>query len=221
MSIHTKTRRALFFDIDGVLHPTGIAFEDDAGGSIYCDPPEQRFMWATILEELLEPHPDVLLVCHSSWRHRFDLDALRAILPPRLAARLVGMTELYVGREQSILDYVEHHGIAPDAYMILDDEKNAFAAGAPQLVHVNSSSGVSAPKARAAIAAALDRLCAPTETTDEWLKTAVQNLNRLPRSSPSVCGYDQPGLVTDSIEVPVPPEERIQGGVPYLEKPKE
>ena len=50
--------RAVFFDIDGVLHPTGIAYEDEAGG-IYCDPEDQRFIWAAILAELLEPHPSL------------------------------------------------------------------------------------------------------------------------------------------------------------------
>ncbi|MBK4737322.1 HAD domain-containing protein [Noviherbaspirillum pedocola] len=149
--------RALFFDIDGVLHPTGIAYEDEAGG-IYCDPDDQRFIWAAILAELLEPHPDVVLVCHSTWRHRLGFRGLRAILPPELAERLIGVTDLYVGREESIQAYVAQHGIAADAYVIIDNERGAFTAGTSQLVHVNSSTGISTPKARAAIATALERL---------------------------------------------------------------
>jgi hypothetical protein len=149
--------RAVFFDIDGVLHPTGIAYEDEAGG-IYCDPEDQRFIWAAVLVELLEPHPDVVLVCHSTWRHRLSLRSLRAILPSELAERLIGVTDLYVGSEESIQAYVAQHGIAADAYVIIDDERGAFSAGMPQLVHVNSRTGISTPKARAAIAAALEKL---------------------------------------------------------------
>jgi len=149
--------RAVFFDIDGVLHPTGIAYEDEAGG-IYCDPEDQRFIWAAVLVELLEPHPDVVLVCHSTWRHRLSLRSLRAILPSELAERLIGVTDLYVGREESIQAYVAQHGIAADAYVIIDDERGAFPASMPQLVYVNSRTGISTPKARAAIAAALEKL---------------------------------------------------------------
>lgn len=149
--------RILFFDIDGVLHPTGIAYEDEAGG-IYCEPADQRFIWATVLAELLEPYPDVVLVCHSTWRHRLDLRGLRAILPTELAERVIGMTDLYVDREDSIQAYVAQHGIAADAYVIIDGERGAFSAGTSQLVHVESRTGISTPRAKVAIAAALEKL---------------------------------------------------------------
>jgi hypothetical protein len=83
---------------------------------------------------------------------------LRAILPSELAERLIGVTDLYVGGEESIQAYVAQHGIAPDAYVIIDDERGAFAAGTPQLVHVSSRTGIATPRARAAIAAALEKL---------------------------------------------------------------
>ncbi|MBV0881591.1 hypothetical protein KTQ42_20125 [Noviherbaspirillum sp. L7-7A] len=149
--------RAVFFGIDGVLHPTGIAYEDEAGG-IYCDPEDQRFIWAAVLVELLEPHLDVVLVCHSTWRHRLSLRSLRAILPSKLAERLIGVTDPSVGREESIQAYVAQHDIAVDAYVIIDDERSAFPAGMPQLVHVNSRTGISTPKAKLAIASALEKL---------------------------------------------------------------
>lgn len=148
--------RAVFFGINGVLHPTGIAYEDEAG--IYCDPEDQRVIWAAVLVELLEPHTDVVLVCHSTWRHRFSFRSLRAILPSELAERLVGVTDLDVGREESIQAYVVQHGIAADAYVIIDDERSAFPTGMPQLIHVNSRTGISTPRARSAIAAALEKL---------------------------------------------------------------
>lgn len=171
--------RAIFFDIDGVLHPTGIAFEDEAGG-IFCDPPDQRFIWAGILAELLEPHPDVVLVCHSTWRHRLDLWSLRAILPTELAERLIGVTDLYVGREESIHAFVAQHGIPQDGYVIIDDERGAFAVDTQQLVHVNGHTGISTLKAKAAIAAALAQLRAPE---GGWIEQAADFLNRVRDSS--------------------------------------
>jgi hypothetical protein len=68
-------KKVLFFDIDGVLHPLGISFEN-GDGVIYCDPPNLRFVWSPILIALLAPHPDVALVCHSTWRSIYSLGVL-------------------------------------------------------------------------------------------------------------------------------------------------
>jgi hypothetical protein len=52
--------------------------------------------------------------------------------------------------------------IAPTKSSTLSDAPyyngTAFPAGMPQLVHVNSRTGISTPKARAAIAAALEKM---------------------------------------------------------------
>lgn len=150
-------KKILFFDIDGVLHPLGIAFEN-GDGAIYCDPPHLRFVWAPILMTLLAQRPDVFLVCHSTWRRNYTLPALGAMLPSDLAARLIGLTDPNLDRLPSIQAYVEDHRIAHDCYVIIDDDPAAFPVAPEQLVLVSSRTGISAEVAQAALRSALARL---------------------------------------------------------------
>lgn len=88
--------RILFVDYDGVLHPLGLELmPSSATGN---GKPRAKvitvdfFCWVPLLAELLEGHPDVFLVVHSSWRESHTHTALGAYLGP-LEARYLGATE--------------------------------------------------------------------------------------------------------------------------------
>lgn len=86
--------RVLFIDYDGVLHPLGLELMQ--GASLNGKPRAKAikvdfFCWVPLLAELLEGHPDVFLVVHSSWRESHTHAALGAYLAP-LEERYLGAT---------------------------------------------------------------------------------------------------------------------------------
>lgn len=139
------TAPILFFDIDGCLHPHGTA-RANPDGTIYRGPNDGLFVWCAPLEDLLVQNPAVMLVCHSSWRHRYDRARLLAQLSPALAARTIGITSLMPDRYDSIRDYVAVHQVK--SYKILDDDAWAFPSQLPELVLVDSTTGISTSAAK-------------------------------------------------------------------------
>jgi transcriptional regulator with XRE-family HTH domain len=117
-------RVALFLDFDGVLAPVGASRIDDRG-QVAGD---GLFRWWPQLREVLDEHPDVQVVVHSSWRRFWpSLDWLRPILPPDLADRIVGVTDPDVfEKARSIETYLAVHPEVK-AHVVLDDEGDTFA----------------------------------------------------------------------------------------------
>lgn len=146
---------ALLLDLDGVVHAAGDSRIDDNAQLVG----DQMFRWWPQLEAVLNEHPDVQVVIHSSWRKYWPrLEFLKPLLPHALAERVVAMTAPEVlGRQESIEQYVKDH---PEvgAIVILDDDPSEFDVDHPDLVVCHPSTGLSDPgvveKLRAAIARA-------------------------------------------------------------------
>jgi hypothetical protein len=87
--------RVIFLDYDGVLHPLGLELMPASVGA--NGKPRAKaikvdfFCWVPLLAELLEAHPDVFLVVHSSWRESHEHGPLGAYLGP-LEHRYLGAT---------------------------------------------------------------------------------------------------------------------------------
>lgn len=74
--------RVIFLDFDGVLHsvpgmPTGRVAH---GKPVLRAERVPLFAWVPVLVELLQPHPDVRVIVHSSWRVFHSPDELREML---------------------------------------------------------------------------------------------------------------------------------------------
>jgi transcriptional regulator with XRE-family HTH domain len=146
---------ALMLDLDGCVHAAGDSRIDDNGRLIG----ERMFRWWPLLEQVLDEHPDIQVVIHSSWRKFWPrMEFLRPLLPPALGDRVVGMTDPNaLGRQESIERWVEDH---PDvgAIVILDDDPSEFDVDHPDLVLCRPDTGLSDPavveKLRSAIARA-------------------------------------------------------------------
>lgn len=125
--------RLLSLDFDGVLMPTLV------GNQVIKTP---QFGWVRELAELLAPHPEVVLLVHSTWRYTHDLAELRELLGP-LGVRVVGSTPRGP-RYESILWWLHLNPKFTD-YRILDDEAHEFPVPPPaELILCDPSSGVSA-----------------------------------------------------------------------------
>lgn len=145
-------RTVLFLDIDGVFHPAD-ACGPMPDGTVFG---EDLFRWAQPLLDVLGDMPHVDIVLHSSWRHCYkSLPALKADLPPRLAARVIGVTPVEIGdRQTSIEAYVKRHRV--QRYVAIDDARFPFDDGLAWLL-VCGPDGLSNPDTVRALREALER----------------------------------------------------------------
>lgn len=129
-----KPNRIVSVDFDGVLHPT------EAGDERLAVP---HFGWLRHLERLLGPHPEVRLLVHSTWRHRFDTEELRLLLGDRLGPRVVAATPAGDDRWAAIQTWVAEQA-APLDLLIVDDARDEFPETLPHnLVICHPSRGLS------------------------------------------------------------------------------
>ena len=145
-----STRRALFVDFDGVLHPTVLARFDE--------PPEPLatvfFGWLPALVEVLRKYPDVAIVVHSTWRYTHDVDELKLLLGA-LGPKVVGATPRGP-RYESIQWWLQMNPSFAD-HRILDDDASEFPTPPPpELILCNPTTGVAASDVLAALRAWLE-----------------------------------------------------------------
>lgn len=155
--------RALFLDFDGVLHPTveGASASDSAAG-VSAAVHTTLFGWLPALVALLKPHPDLVIVVHSTWRYTHNLEELREILGP-LGGRVVGSTPR--GPRYESIQWWLHANPAFGSHCILDDDPREFPEALPaELIVCDPSTGVSAPDVQARIKAWLGRPPRPGTT---------------------------------------------------------
>lgn len=128
----------LFLDYDCVLMPS---------------PPHSgltAFAWLHQLVEALDPHPNVRLVLHTSWRWHQTVEHMAGPLGV-LAARVLGATARGQ-RYETILEWVHEH--KPASYAILDDQHAEFPMPAPaELIVCNGRLGITDPVALAQLEA--------------------------------------------------------------------
>lgn len=143
----SQAMRIMCLDFDGVVHPGPHCTER-------VDTP--HFGWLKHLTRLLEPHPDVRVLVHSSWRENYSLAELRMILEEDVGDRVVGVAPLGQDRYAAIQAWVREN--APAAQLlILDDDRSAFPAKPPLgLVICNPCKGLSDPAVSDAVEAWLD-----------------------------------------------------------------
>lgn len=130
--------RALFIDFDGVLHPT-----TDSTGANQTVCKTTLFGWLPVLDALLKPHSDVVLVVHSTWRYTHNVDELRGVLGS-LGSRVVGATP-EGPRYEAILGWLQVNQ-AHVNYRIVDDDAREFPSPPPvELILCEPSTGIAAP----------------------------------------------------------------------------
>jgi hypothetical protein len=151
-ALKTGERRILFLDIDGVLH-RGNSYV--AGRRIVSGAPGriELFEYLPVLDELLNPYPDVAVVLSSDWAYRFGVDYTCSQLPsPSFRARVIGATyqgcefdeQLWpmLSRGAQVLDYVRRQGRERLEWIAIDDRSDGFETCRDRLVHCQSECGL-------------------------------------------------------------------------------
>jgi hypothetical protein len=132
--------RVIFADYDGVFHPVSDLHWFSTGLPVEtCIERGRLFRWASILHEILDSHPDVSIVVHSSWRMLHPEDKVKALLGP-LAERVIHVIFRQYDRGAGIAAYIEEHEI--EDYVILDDRPDWFAPGTPRIVIYDPETGI-------------------------------------------------------------------------------
>lgn len=132
--------RVIFADYDGVFHPISDLHWFSIGLPVdTCIQRGRLFRWAWILYEILDPHPDVRIVVHSSWRLLHPEERVRSFLGP-LSERVVHVIPREYDRSEGVAAYIAENGV--ENYIILDDHPDRFAPGTPGLVVCDSETGI-------------------------------------------------------------------------------
>ena len=83
--------KLLYLDYDGVLHDDAVYYHPTKG--IYIQTPNRvLFEWMYILEDLLQPHPDIFIVLSTSWVRMKSFEFAKNKLSTTLQNRVVGAT---------------------------------------------------------------------------------------------------------------------------------
>lgn len=148
----------LYLDYDGVLGHENVRIGPD--GEPYLQAPERYrlFQHVDLLQQLLEPYPDLSIVLSTSWAARFGLQKAAGYLPEPLRRRVVGGTAwdqglevfLRLPRPEQIASDIERR--RPRAWLALDDDLRDWPAWMePHVVFTHPYEGISPPEVQAAI----------------------------------------------------------------------
>jgi hypothetical protein len=141
----------LFLDFDGVLHPASVFLRE---GRPTLVGPGKLFMWASVLDTLLLPYPDVRIVLSTSWCVHRGFARAKGELPPGLSGRVIGSTWhsrmtkaefLEKPRFHQILEWLARSPRRPRQWLAIDDDDVGWAeTNRDLLVHTDPHLGLSA-----------------------------------------------------------------------------
>jgi len=125
------SKKLLFLDFDGVLHPTSAR-----GPGLLSKAP--------LLEVITDE--DCRIILSTSWRFQYSLEELCAKLPEPVSIKVIGMTgSPYIGKHSryyEIISYVSQLDRKPVQWRALDDAYWEFPVGCPELIRCNPNTGI-------------------------------------------------------------------------------
>lgn len=171
----------LFLDFDGVLHPDAAYL---VRGRPELRVEGELFMWSGFLVDALSSAPHVRIVLSTSWARELHFARARDYLPAEIRTRVIGSTwhsgmatddeQRALGREtwwdtatryQQIRRYVDRASLTQ--WVAVDDQPEGWAdTDREKLVVTESNFGLSAPSARARLAAAIGNMTGALAVAD-------------------------------------------------------
>lgn len=155
-----------YLDFDGVLHDDDVYWSPKRGIFIKT-PGRLLFEWTPILEELLEPHPDVKIVLSTSWVRVKNFEFAKKHLSSKLQSRVIGAT--YHRREMRGKEFENlPRGLQvwgdvlrrkPKSWFAIDNDDAAWPAWCrDKLVKTEDRDGLSDTAVQKAVRAMLEQL---------------------------------------------------------------
>ena len=125
------SKKLLFLDFDGVLHPTSAS-----GPGLLSKAP--------LLEAIA--NEDCRIILSTSWRFQYSLEELCAKLPEPVSLKVIGKTGApYIGkhpRYYEIVSYISQLDRKLLEWRALDDAYWEFPVGCPELIRCNPNTGI-------------------------------------------------------------------------------
>jgi hypothetical protein len=153
----------LYLDFDGVLHDGEVYFHPERGVFI-ATPGRTLFEWMSVLDGLIQPHPEVKIVLSTSWVASFGFEFAKAQLSQTLQQRVIGATIdfeersiaefVHRSRGQQIANDVQHRQTA--SWFAIDDDETDWPTDCRNnLIRTESCLGISSPVIQVAVRAKL------------------------------------------------------------------
>ncbi|TAH10723.1 MAG: hypothetical protein EAZ11_11600 [Curvibacter sp.] len=146
----------LYLDFDGVLHHENVWFHPNLGEYFPSHPPVQSklFEHVPLLEQLLEPYPEICIVLSTSWVLRYGCAKTAKNLGPRLRQQVIGATFHsrmsrqsfeYLYRGVQVMDDVRRR--KPLDWLALDDTNEGWPVSADgHYIQTHSQLGIAEPQ---------------------------------------------------------------------------
>lgn len=159
----------LMLDYDGVLHPESVYLLHKRGPVLLDAPGHRLFENCGLLEEVLEPYPEVRIVLSTSWvrRYRGSVRRVARRLTPTLQARVIGATyhsamdpREFAAAPRGMQVWSDVLRRKPEAWLALDDDWLHWPAWCREnLVRTDEVLGISAPSVLAELKVKLELMC--------------------------------------------------------------
>ena len=162
----TKPSAVLYLDFDGVLHHENVLWSKSRGPYLEAPPPHKLFEYVPLLEQLMDPFPDVAIVLSTSWVLKYGCHGTARRLPVSLRQRVIGATfhsqmnradfeDAYRGMQV----WSDVYRRQPSDWMAIDDDYLQWPAWCRKhLVRSHPESGISGPSVIAQIKDGLLRI---------------------------------------------------------------
>ncbi len=162
----------LYLDFDGVLHHENVRISNKNGPFLQAPERYRLFQHAELLEELLAPYPDLLIVLSSSWAVRYGVATAASRLPESLQDRIVGGT--FHSRHMRLGEFTELHrgqqvtaDVArrqPRDWLALGGDEGGWGSQGAHHVLTHMYEGISDPEVLVLLKTKLEAMCKTRKT---------------------------------------------------------
>ena len=155
---HMKTpqgynQRLLYLDFDGVLHHENCLWHPNIGPYLSAPSEFKLFMHVDLLEKLLAPYPQILIVLSTSWSVRYGVAKAAKNLSPSLRSRVIGGTHHsrmnkpeFLEKPRGVQVLEDTMRRKPRTWVAIDDDDESWPSHCRgNLVLTHKHDGITAP----------------------------------------------------------------------------
>ncbi|OOG58053.1 HAD domain-containing protein [Polaromonas sp. C04] len=157
----------LYLDYDGVLHHENVLWHPRIGAYLSAPDGFVLFQHAELLEELLEPYPEVRIVLSTSWVRRYGCSKTAKNLRPALRSRVIGATfhsrmdrETFAAAPRGMQVWADVVRRQPRDWLAVDDDYLHWPAWCrDKYIRTDEREGISAAPVLAEVRQKLSLMC--------------------------------------------------------------